>query len=62
MYFVSKKLILYRFTTDFMSLYEIDLHLTATFVYGNNSKHPLLNYSDFLMSSPKGLWCEVCKQ
>jgi len=54
MYFISKKLILYRFTTDFVSPYEIDLHLTATFTYGNNSKHPLLKYCDFQMSSPKG--------
>jgi len=61
MYFVSKKLILYRFATDFMSLCEIDLRLAATFAYGSNSKHLLLNYSDFQMSSPKGLRCEVCK-
>jgi len=45
-----------------MSLFEIDLHMTAMFAYENNSQHPLLNDSDFQVSSPKGLWCEVCKQ
>ena len=59
MYFVSEKLIFYRFTTAFMSLCEIDLHLTAAFACGKNSQHPLLNYSHCQLSSAKRLWHEV---